>query len=171
MACRSRFPYDETSGNEGGRQLPSSFSANRQPRQNGTTAMACRSGEILLGHTNAHHEKAPGPMVPFDEPSRATWGLESAGAARGISEFRPRRAAIWWWRELQQRVAEFWKSLQAGAALIRAHDPGATHVTADWLAERVIGRTIDGHLLCPGGAVLCRRIGMVSRKNDFRFKA
>ena len=24
-------------------------------------------GEILLGHTNAHHEKAPGPMVPDDQ--------------------------------------------------------------------------------------------------------
>ena len=54
-------------------------------------------------------------------------------------------------RELQQHVAAFWKSLKAGAALIRAHDPSATHVTADWLAERIIGRNIDGHLLCPSG--------------------
>ncbi len=54
-------------------------------------------------------------------------------------------------RQLQQRVGAFWKSLEEGAARIRAHDPGATHVTADWLAERVIGRNIDGHLLCPSG--------------------
>ena len=28
-------------------------------------------GEILLGHTNAHHEKAPGPMLLDDPPTRA----------------------------------------------------------------------------------------------------
>ena len=28
-------------------------------------------GEILLGHTNAHHEKAPGPMVPSTMRTRA----------------------------------------------------------------------------------------------------
>ena len=54
-------------------------------------------------------------------------------------------------RELRQNVAAFWNSLKAGADKIRAHDPSATHVTADWLAERVIGRNRDGNLLCPGG--------------------
>src|SRR5829696_3621129 len=28
-------------------------------------------GEILLGHTNAHHEKAPGPVVPDDPSGKA----------------------------------------------------------------------------------------------------
>jgi len=27
----------------------------------------------------------------------------------------------------------------------------STDVTADWLAERIVGRNIDGHLLCPSG--------------------
>ena len=54
-------------------------------------------------------------------------------------------------RELRQYVPRFWQSLEDNAARIRAHDPSATHVTADWLAERIVGRNIDGHLLCPSG--------------------
>src|SRR5204862_1088773 len=54
-------------------------------------------------------------------------------------------------RELRQYVASFWQSLRTGAERIRAHDPNAAHVTAEWLAERVIGRNVDGHLLCPSG--------------------
>jgi hypothetical protein len=54
-------------------------------------------------------------------------------------------------RELRQDVAAFWKSVDDGAARIRAHDPGATEVTAQWLAERIVGRSADGHLLRPGG--------------------
>ena len=54
-------------------------------------------------------------------------------------------------RELRQYVARFWQSLEGNVARIRAHDPSATHVTAAWLAERIVGRNIDGHLLCPSG--------------------
>jgi deferrochelatase/peroxidase EfeB len=56
-------------------------------------------------------------------------------------------------RELRQDVAAFWNSLYANADRIRNHDPKAVHVTADWLAERTIGRNIDGHLLCPSGVL------------------
>jgi deferrochelatase/peroxidase EfeB len=105
-------------------------------------------GEILLGHTNAHHEKAPGPMVPDD--SRASGLPTDDGAPKGFRNlgFDGSYMVV---RELQQHVGAFWKSLKTGAAGIRAADPSATHVTADWLAERVIGRNIDGHLLCPSG--------------------
>src|SRR5262249_49616604 len=54
-------------------------------------------------------------------------------------------------RELRQYVARFWKSLEDAAAKIRAHDAGGPPKTADWLAERVVGRNRDGHLLCPSG--------------------
>jgi deferrochelatase/peroxidase EfeB len=108
-------------------------------------------GEILLGHTNAHHEKAPGPMVPDDKDGKArAAGLPPDGAPAGFRNFGL-NGSYMVVRELQQRVAAFWKSLETGAARIRAHDPSATHVTADWLAERVIGRTRDGDLLCPAG--------------------
>ncbi len=55
-------------------------------------------------------------------------------------------------RELKQDVASFWQSMDANAARIRAQDPQHTaHVTADWIAERAVGRDRQGHLLCPGG--------------------
>jgi deferrochelatase/peroxidase EfeB len=69
---------------------------------------------------------------------------------------------------LHQSVGKFWKSLEENAARIRAHDPGATHVTAEWLAERIIGRSIDGHLLCPGGTLAPDKDG--SPRNDFGFR-
>ena len=64
------IPFDETSGEDGMRVVLS----DGQPVQR-DPGMACRSGEILLGHTNAHHEKAPGPVVPIDEQSRARHGV------------------------------------------------------------------------------------------------
>jgi Dyp-type peroxidase family len=123
-------------------------------------------GEILLGHTNAHHEKAPGPMVPDDDRSRAS-GLTADGAPEGFRNLGL-DGSYMVVRELQQRVAAFWKSLETGAARIRAHDPSATHVTADWLAERVIGRNIDGHLLCPGGLLAADEY--IQPENAFGFK-
>jgi len=105
-------------------------------------------GEILLGHNNAHHEKAPGPMVEDDAAGRKQ-GLAAAGAPEGFLNLGV-NGSYMVVRELRQYVAAFWKSVDDGTARIRAHDPSATHVTAEWLAERIIGRTTDGHLLCPG---------------------
>lgn len=122
-------------------------------------------GEILLGHTNAHHEKAPGPMVPTGELADC---LVAEGAPVGYRNLGLDGSYLVV-RELQQRVAAFWKSLETAAARVRAHDPSATHVTAEWLAERVIGRSIDGHLLCPGAKLLpVDQYGQP--QNDFRFK-
>ena len=109
-------------------------------------------GEILLGHTNAHAEKSPGPLVPDDLLSR-TSDLKQDGAPEGFFNFGL-NGSYMVVRELRQYVARFWKSLEDNAARIRAHDPAATHVTTEWLAERIVGRTVDGHMLCPGGGVL-----------------
>jgi len=106
-------------------------------------------GEILLGHTNAHAEKATGPVVRDEELARAAQ-LSPQGAPEGFLNFGL-NGSYMVVRELRQYVARFWQSLEDNAARIRAHDPSATHVTADWLAERIVGRNIDGHLLCPGG--------------------
>lgn len=106
-------------------------------------------GEIMLGHTNAHAEKSPGPLVPDDILAR-TSTLKQEGAPEGYYNFGL-NGSYMVVRELQQYVARFWKSLEDNAARIRAHDPSATHVTTEWLAERIIGRNIDGHLLCPSG--------------------
>jgi deferrochelatase/peroxidase EfeB len=123
-------------------------------------------GEILFGHTNAHHEPAPGPLAPVgvlaDEAK-----LEAAGAPVGFKNFGLDGSYLVV-RELRQRVGAFWASMDAGAANIKAHDPTATHVTADWIAERVIGRNLDGHLLCPAGVLAPGSDG--GPRNDFSFK-
>ena len=106
-------------------------------------------GEILLGHTNAHAEKAPGPLVRDDDRGRAAQ-LSPQGAPEGFLDLGL-DGSYMVVRELRQYVARFWQSLEDNVARIRAHDPSATHVTADWLAERIVGRNIDGHLLCPSG--------------------
>jgi Dyp-type peroxidase family len=106
-------------------------------------------GEILLGHTNAHAEKAPGPVVRADDFARAA-KLSPQGAPEGFLNLGL-NGSYMVVRELRQYVARFWQSLEDNVARIRAHDPSATHVTAAWLAERIVGRNIDGHLLCPSG--------------------
>jgi Dyp-type peroxidase family len=108
-------------------------------------------GEILLGHTNAHGEKAPGPVVRDDPEGRArALGLEKEGAPDGFLNFGL-NGSYMVVRELRQDVAAFWKSLEAGAKRFHTEDGRAPVVTADWLAERVVGRSVDGHLLCPNG--------------------
>jgi Dyp-type peroxidase family len=106
-------------------------------------------GEILLGHNNAHHERAPGPMVE-DDPAGRERGLDAIGAPQGFLNLGL-NGSYMVVRELRQDVAAFWKSVDDGAARIKAHDPSAIEVTAQWLAERIVGRNTDGHLLCPGG--------------------
>jgi hypothetical protein len=114
-------------------------------------------GEILLGHNNAHHERAPGPMVEDDPAGRGReWGLDATGAPQGFLNLGL-NGSYMVVRELRQDVAAFWKSVDDGAARIQAHDPSATEVTAQWLAERIVGRNSDGHLLCPGGFLPGRR--------------
>jgi deferrochelatase/peroxidase EfeB len=48
-------------------------------------------------------------------------------------------------RELRQDVASFWTSMDEGAQKI-GKEP-------EWIAERVVGRDLNGNLLCPGGVL------------------
>jgi Dyp-type peroxidase family len=113
-------------------------------------------GEFLIGYLNGHHEKAPGPVAPGigvtgeedHRPSEAN--LEPHSEAEGFFDLG-RNGSYMVVRELRQDVAAFWRSMEENAARIRRGDPQhSQHVTADWLAERVVGRDRDGHLLCPG---------------------
>ncbi len=115
-------------------------------------------GEILIGYQNGHSEPAPGPIVPREiggrpaqqDPRPAAAGLRNHPLAEGFADFGINGSYLVV-RELKQDVAAFWTSLAANAAAMRAADPGATHITTDWLAERIVGRGRDGHLLCPTG--------------------
>lgn len=125
-------------------------------------------GDILLGHSNAHNEKAPGPVVADDKAGKAhAAGLTRDGAPVGSFNLGL-NGSYMVVRELRQDVAAFWKSLKAAADKINAHNPAAKPVTADWLAERVIGRNIDGHLLCPSGLLAADEFN--SPQNAFGFK-
>jgi deferrochelatase/peroxidase EfeB len=123
-------------------------------------------GEFLIGHLNGHREKAPGPVTP-DSPQSA--GLPPHPQAEGFRDLGL-NGSYMVVRQLSQNVAAFWNSLAKGAERIRELDPQhAAAVTADWLAERVVGRSRDGHLLCPAGYLGPDAFGQP--QNDFLFRA
>jgi Dyp-type peroxidase family len=156
-------PYDEKSGDAGAPDCVV-YSDGRPVERDEWHGVPL--GEILFGHTNAHHEPAPGPLVPngimADEAN-----VPAAGAPVGYRNFGLDGSYLVV-RELRQRVGAFWSSMEAAAATIRSHHPSATHVSAEWLAERVVGRNLDGHLLCPAGFLSPGADG--SPRNDFSFK-
>lgn len=134
------IPYDD-----GGAVLADSGRAARRDKWNGVPL-----GEVLFGYTNGHHEKSPGPMVPDSEAGVAA-GLGPHPLAEGFLDLGI-DGSYMVVRELKQDVVAFWESMRKGTERIRQRDPGnSDHVTAEWLAERAIGRNTAGHLLCPDG--------------------
>lgn len=107
-------------------------------------------GELVFGYTNGHHEKAPGPIVPESQAGTDA-GLKPHPLAEGSLDLGI-NGSYMVVRELKQDVVAFWKSMRAGADLIRQRDPdNSGHVTTTWLAERAVGRNTKGDLLCPAG--------------------
>jgi len=105
-------------------------------------------GEILIGHTNGNHERAPGPILPHTPEAEQT-GLPRHPLSEGFLDFGL-DGSYMVVRELKQDVVAFWESMRAAAKLVRTRDPDhSSHVTTTWLAERVVGRTTKGDLLCP----------------------
>ena len=133
-------------------------------------------GEFLIGYQNGHGEPAPGPVVPRMiggdpdnvDPRPARAGLPNHPLAEGFADFGINGSYLVV-RELKQDVAAFWLSLATNAARLRAADPSATHITSEWLAERVIGRGRDGHLLCPAGYLAPDHYGLPD--SDYLFSA
>ena len=113
-------------------------------------------GEVVLGYVNGHHEVPPGPVVPGDmdgtpDPRPVLAGLVPHPQAQGFFDLGL-NGSYMVVRELKQDVAAFWQSMEENAAAITKADPAHTqYITAEWLAERVIGRDKNGNLLCPGG--------------------
>jgi Dyp-type peroxidase family len=111
-------------------------------------------GEFMFGYINGHREKAPGPVAPEGDGAARKAGLLASENAEGFYDLGLNGSYLVV-RELKQDVAGFWRSMDAAAASLCARDPAHTqHVSASWLAERVIGRDRDGHLLCPGNVKL-----------------
>lgn len=133
--------------------------ANKQPVQ------GVPLGEFLIGYVDGHHENAPGPVTPGDlagqpDPRPAAAGLPPHPTAEGFYDLGLNGSymAV---RELRQDVAAFWNAMDRNAAAIREHDPAnSAEVTAEWIAERVIGRDRQGHLLCPVGVLKPDSLGL-----------
>lgn len=105
-------------------------------------------GEFLIGYKNGHQERAPGPVVDGELPQQA--GLKAHDDAQGFSDLGLNGSYLVI-RELRQDVPAFWRSMEAAAKVVRDADPEAEHFTAEWLAERIVGRTIDGNVIRPDG--------------------
>ncbi len=125
-------------------------------------------GDILMGHINSHHESAPGPFVATDDPA-CNSRLLPGGAPAGFLNFGLNGSYLVV-RELRQYVGAFWQSMEKVAAELRAQDPSASHVDADWIAERIIGRTTDGDMLCPGAPGHLGRDAYGGPENQFRYR-
>lgn len=102
-------------------------------------------GEVLIGYRNGHNEVPAGPAVAADASD-----LPPHARAEGHVDLGQDGSYLVV-RELRQHVAAFWQSHARAAEAIQAGDPAATHVTPEWIADRVVGRDRNGHLLCPGG--------------------
>ena len=140
--CRSHFPTT--------RRMPCRWAANRQNR---IPSRACRWASSCSDTSTGTMRRRRGPLW-LSTTRRARPDCPDSEKAEGFRDLGLNGSYLVV-RELKQDVAGFWRSMDAAAASIRARDPGHTqHVTAQWLAERAIGRDRDGHLLCPGNAKL-----------------
>ncbi len=98
---------------------------------------AVATGDLLIGHINAHDEPSPGPTMPATAA-----GAALLPAAPGLSGFVSLglNGSYLVVRELSQDVDAFWRSMADAARQLG-------HSNAAWVAERVVGRTKDGVVL------------------------
>lgn len=127
-------------------------------------------GDILMGYLNGHGEIAEGPVVPCKDAGEADTEpdkLRPHPRGKGFLDFGF-NGSYMVVRELKQDVAQFWNSMDRCAELLNQHnDTGSDPVDADWVANRVMGRDRNGHLLCPGGVLPADASG--NPDNEFRF--
>ncbi|WP_209380094.1 Dyp-type peroxidase [Pararoseomonas baculiformis] len=165
------IPYDDDPGSR-------AVERGGVPVAEGDRVHGVRLGEILLGFRNAYGELPPVPGVarpdaqpgsrPSAEMADAWRRLPPHPEAEGFGDLG-KHGTYLVVRQLSQDVPAFWASMGAAAARLNAAAPELPEpVTADWMAARVVGRTRDGHLLCPKGP----RPGLPpagSPDNDFLF--
>ena len=119
------------------------------------------AGDILMGHINAQNEPAPGPMIACSLDPQGL--LPRTGTPQGFANLGLDGSYLVA-RELHQDVAAFWNSMAAASGSQSTAD-------ADWLAARVVGRTMEGDLLVPGGTLAPSPANGVGPRNDFTFFA
>jgi Dyp-type peroxidase family len=93
-------------------------------------------GDLVIGLPDPYGEPSPGPLVPVTAPDAAMLDIAAGDPAHRDLGIDGSYLVI---RELSQDVDAFWASMQkAGASVGQG---------ADWVAERVVGRTRDGVIL------------------------
>ncbi|SLN59655.1 hypothetical protein ROA7450_03089 [Roseovarius albus] len=135
------IPYDE-----GG-----AVSLNGEESFTGDPVHGVRLGEVLMGHKNGHQEVAPGPVVE-ERKEDGENPLRPHHEARGFRDLGLNGSYLVV-RQLHQNVAGFWKGMEAAAEVLKKQDPMAEHITPMWVAEKVVGRGVDGRMLRPDGRI------------------
>jgi Dyp-type peroxidase family len=103
------------------------------------------AGEVVLGQTNTYGTPAAGPLVA--KSSSAERALQKASLA-GFFDLG-RNGTYLVVRQLKQDVTAFWDNMNSAKNGLT--DEQGTPATAEWLAEKSVGRTKSGELLTPGG--------------------
>jgi Dyp-type peroxidase family len=104
------------------------------------------AGEVVLGQTNTYGAPAPGPLVAKSSPAKRELRKASLEGYFDLG----RNGTYLVIRQLKQDVTAFWKNMNSAKdGLI---DETGSPATAEWLAEKAVGRTKSGELLTTGGA-------------------
>jgi Dyp-type peroxidase family len=105
------------------------------------------AGEVVLGQINTYGAPAPGPAVATS-PMAAKYLLPAP--VEGFLDLGLNGTYIVV-RQLKQDVAKFWNNMKTASAGLL--DDNRNAATDEWLAQKAVGRTLDGKMLSPAGAV------------------
>ena len=104
-------------------------------------------GEVVLGQINTYGVPATGPVVA-NSPNAARYLKPTA--LEGLFDLGL-NGTYMVFRQLKQDVAQFWNNMKtASGDLI---DEIGNPATDEWLAQKAVGRTLDGDMLTPTGPV------------------
>jgi Dyp-type peroxidase family len=104
------------------------------------------AGEIVLGQINTYGMPAPGPFV--DSRVHAASVLAD-GAQKGTKNLGLNGTYLVT-RQLRQDVAAFWQNMDAASKDLS--DETGKSASAEWLAQKAVGRTRTGYMLQPPGS-------------------
>ncbi len=103
-------------------------------------------GDVVLGHTDGHHETTTGPLVV---PGNNALADPDDPSALDLL-FNGSYLVV---RELRQDVAGFWNDAERIARTMGTNPATGGQFDGNWVGERVIGRSMEGDVLRPDGVL------------------
>jgi Dyp-type peroxidase family len=100
------------------------------------------AGEVVLGQLNTYDQPAAGPVVSTSDPIAAQ--TLAPAAMEGFLDLGL-NGTYFVVRQLKQDVAKFWNSMKTAA--VDLIDNEGQPATDKWLAQKTVGRTLDGDML------------------------